>query len=83
MIIDKQMLFKKLIPPNLFMSIQAPEDPFWDRISDHRVALQVPWQQHNVPEILLGMELTRRGIAFLRGVGHEGQNSHLRVLELR
>ena len=69
-------VFQKLLPLNLFMSVQAPRGfPLELSHYGHRVAFQVLWQQENIPEPLLGMEISWCIIAFLRGMVYEGQST--------
>lgn len=69
-------VFQKLLPLNLFMSVQAPRGfPLELSHYGHRVAFQVLRQQENIPEPLLGMEILWYIIAFLRGMVYEGQST--------
>lgn len=61
-------VFKELLPPNVCMSIRAPSgDSLELSCCGHKVAFQVPWQQENILETLLDMEITWHIFAFLRG----------------
>ena len=66
--------FQKLRRLNLFVSTGPRGFPLKLGHCGHRVALQVLWQQENISEPLLSMEIVWYIAAFLRGVVWEGQS---------